>query len=448
LDTNIVTIDDCKRELRITLAAYELEPHYEKAYREAQPEIQVQGFRKGKVPLNIIKKRFGKSIENEAVETIATEVFKEAVKDLDVKPIGQPALKDIQRESDGSLGLTIGYEVLPEFELQEYRNLEIEKLIYPVVEQDIENEIERLTLERSELLDAEQVEDEMFFVSARLNPLDAATGMPLIGAKAEEIRVFLRNEPAGSELKTLLLNTKVGDTFRYALPSLEEGQPAQMTIASVQEIKRVVPGEFTNEFVEVITNGHLSTTEEFRADLEKNIVRARENAIKDAMSNQVVDKILATHSFEIPQSLVQSVISSMLQQEMERMPDKKLPKNFDIRRYVASATPVALNTAKWMIIRERIVEQENITITDEDINAHVVELITEMGMPTENLEYLRSAIAGDETVQNRLMHEKVIKMILDYSVITERDVEFFQAEADADADADADAKAAAKALAE
>ncbi len=433
METNIVTLDGCKRELRITLAAHELEPHYEKAYREAQPEIQVQGFRKGKVPLNIIKKRFGKTIENDAVETIATEVFNEAVKDLDQKPIGQPSLKDIQRESDGSLGLTIGYEVLPEFELQEYRNLEIERLIYPVGEEDVNNEIERLTLERSELLDAEQVENDMYFVNVRLNPFDAATGMPLIGAKAEEIRVFLRNEPAGSELKTSLLNTKVGDSFRYTVPASEDGQPAQVMMASVQEIKQVVPAEFTNAFVEEITNGQITSTEAFIEDIEKGIVRARENAIKEAMSNQAVDKILAAHDFEVPQSLVQEVISSMLQQDMQRMPDKKLPKNFDIRRYVASATPVAANTAKWMILRERIVERENITITEDDISTHVEELLSEMGMPTENLEYLRSAIAGDETLQNRLIHEKVIKTILDYAVITDKDVETMKAEAQAKA---------------
>jgi trigger factor len=204
-------------------------------------------------------------------------------------------------------------------------------------------------------------------------------------------------------------------------------------MASVQEIKQVVPAEFTNAFVEEITNGQITSTEAFIEDIEKGIVRARENAIKEAMSNQAVDKILAAHDFEVPQSLVQEVISSMLQQDMQRMPDKKLPKNFDIRRYVASATPVAANTAKWMILRERIVERENITITEDDISTHVEELLSEMGMPTENLEYLRSAIAGDETLQNRLIHEKVIKTILDYAVITDKDVETMKAEAQAKA---------------
>lgn len=421
MEKNIVTLDGCKRELKITLAAHELQPHYEKAYERAQPEIQVQGFRKGKVPLNIIKKRFGKSIENDSVEDIATTVFREVVEELDIKPVGQPSLTDIQREPDGSMTLTIGYEVLPEFELAEYRNLEIEKLIFPVTEEDLDNEINRIATERSELVDAEQVLDEMYFVRVRLNPIDAATGMPLIGGKSSEFNVFLKGEPAGSELKTLLLNTKVGDSFRYNAPSEKAEGVSEPAMASVQEIKKVIPPEFTNAFVEELTNGAMTSTEEFRNDLERQVDRSRKASIKTAMQNQVIDKVLAAHTFEPPQGLVQEVISNMLQQDMQRMPDKKLPKDFDIRRYVQSATPSAIQSAKWMIIRERIIERENISVSEDDVNEYVDEMIEELGFPAENIEYLRSAFAADEQMKNRIIHEKVLKTIMDYAVITEKD---------------------------
>ncbi len=282
MDTQILTLDGSKRELKITLTAAELEPHYEKAYREAQPEIQMQGFRKGKVPIHLIKKNYGKAIEANAAEDIANEVFQTIMQEQDLNPVGQPQLRDIQRNPDGSLGYTIAYEVLPEFELQNYRNIEIDKLIFPVTEEDVEHEIERLTMERAALEDAEQITDEMHFVTVRLNPIDAATGMTLIGAKAEEIRVFLKNEPTGSELKTSLLNLKVGDTFRYTPTSNgEENSIATPVQASVQEIKRVVPPEFTNAFVEEMTNGQITSTEDLRQDFEKQINKAREQSIEN-----------------------------------------------------------------------------------------------------------------------------------------------------------------------
>jgi trigger factor len=421
LETQLLTLDGCKREVKITLAASELEPHYEKAYREAQPEIQLQGFRKGKVPIHLIKKNFGKAIEANAAEDIANEVFQGVLQEHDLRPVGQPNLRDIQRNSDGSLVFTIAYEVLPEFELQNYRSIEIEKLHYPVTEADVDREIERLTMERAALDDAEQISDDMHFVTVRLNPIDSATGMTLIGGKAEEIRVFLRNEPVGSELKTSLLNLKVGDTFRYIVPSEQEGGTPTPMQASVQEIKRVVPAELTNAFVEELTNGQITSTEELRQDFEKQITTVRERTINETMDNQLVQKLLDAHDFEPPQTLISQVVASMLQEDIQQLPDKKLPKNFDVRRYAESRTPMARNTAKWMIIRERIIEAENIAISDEDINKHVEELAASLNMGEANFEYLRSAIAGDENLQSRLMHEKVMETLRGYAVITEKE---------------------------
>ncbi len=143
-------------------------------------------------------------------------------------------------------------------------------------------------------------------------------------------------------------------------------------------------------------------------------------------------KILDAHDFEPPQSLVSQVVASMLQDDMQQLPDKKLPKNFDVRRYAESRTPIARNTAKWMIIRERIIEAENIEITDADIDKHVEELAASLNMGEANFEYLRSAIAGDEQLQGRLMHEKVMEILRGYAVINEKDFDPKAAESDAE----------------
>ncbi len=411
------------------MTAAELEPHYEKAYRDAQPEIQIQGFRKGKVPIHLIKKNFGKAIEANAVEDIATEVFRNVLEEHKIEPVGQPTLRDVQRESDGSLGFSISYEVMPEFELQNYRNIEVEKLIFNVTEEDIDKEIERLMLERASLEDAEQITDEMHYVVARLNPIDVATGMPLIGGKSEEVRTFLKNEPAKSEFKASVMNLKVGDSFRFMPPSKDANALSAPVLATVQEIKRVVPAEFTNAFVEEITQGQLTSTEDLRRDMEKQMRGSRESSIKSLMDDQLVQKILEAHDFEPPQGLISQVVASMLQEDMQRLPDKKLPKGFDVRAYAESRTPIARNTAKWMLIRERIIDEENIEISEDDINKQVEELTAMMNLPEANVEYMRSAIAGDEQLQSRLMHEKLMDVLRSYAVITEKEFDRTAAEA-------------------
>jgi trigger factor len=205
------------------------------------------------------------------------------------------------------------------------------------------------------------------------------------------------------------------------VPSEQEGGTPTPMQASVQEIKRVVPAELTNAFVEELTNGQITSTEELRQDFEKQITTVRERTINETMDNQLVQKLLDAHDFEPPQTLISQVVASMLQEDIQQLPDKKLPKNFDVRRYAESRTPMARNTAKWMIIRERIIEAENIAISDEDINKHVEELAASLNMGEANFEYLRSAIAGDENLQSRLMHEKVMETLRGYAVITEKE---------------------------
>jgi trigger factor len=191
----------------------------------------------------------------------------------------------------------------------------------------------------------------------------------------------------------------------------------------------VVVPEFTNEFVETLTGGQITSTEELRQDFEKQIRIARDRSIDTLLNDQIVQKILNAHDFEPPQSLVSQVVASMLQDEVEQLPDKKLPKNFDVRRYAEARTPVARNTAKWMILRERIIEEEKIEVTDADIDNHVEELAASLNMGEANFEYLRSAIAADENLQGRLMHEKVMEVLRGYAIITEKDFDPKAAEA-------------------
>ncbi|MBK9247004.1 MAG: trigger factor family protein [Ignavibacteria bacterium] len=97
METNFITIDNCTQEVEITLSNSELQPHYNKAYADSAKLIEVPGFRKGKVPLPIIKQRFGRSIENEALETIANEEFTIIARRDNLTVLGNPSLRDIRK---------------------------------------------------------------------------------------------------------------------------------------------------------------------------------------------------------------------------------------------------------------------------------------------------------------------------------------------------------------
>ncbi|HET9132139.1 MAG TPA: trigger factor family protein, partial [Terriglobia bacterium] len=95
MEVSVKELTDVSREVEITAQPGELEPHFEKAYKEYRPKIEIRGFRKGKAPLELVKKLYGEAIENDSLETVANELYRQVVKDRELKPIGEPRLVDL-----------------------------------------------------------------------------------------------------------------------------------------------------------------------------------------------------------------------------------------------------------------------------------------------------------------------------------------------------------------
>jgi trigger factor len=422
LETNLVVLEGCRRELTITMTAGELQPHFEKAYIAAQPELQLPGFRKGKVPLGMVKKNFGRDIENRAMEDIASAAFNEAIQSQESKPVGQPTLRDIQRENDGTVGFVIAFDVLPEITLGEYRNIAINKPVREIGEEDVEREIEEMSIRFGTTEPAENVSDDKHIVTVRLRQLDEQTGMPLLGAQADEFPIFMRDTTVNPTLRAQLRNASVSDTFNFTPPAqpsrdpnIPPVKPSVMQV-SVEKIDRIVPAEFTNELVENFTNGELLSTEEYREQILRDLKTNFTQSSRRSMEDQLVNAIVTAHTFDVPQGLVQEILVNMVRDIAERQPDGKLPKDFDVRRYLATMAPSAERTAKWILLRDAIISAENISVSDEERETFIAE--TSAGMRVDE-SVIREALEKDERFESRMLSDKLMKVLIEYAVVTE-----------------------------
>ncbi len=422
METNLVILEGCRREITITMSAGELQPHYEKAYLAAQPELQLPGFRKGKVPLGMVKKNFGRDIENRAIEDIATDAFNEAIKSQEIKPIGQPTLRDIQRENDGSVAFIIGYDVMPDVTVGEYRNITVNKPVRDIGDEDVDREIEELTLRFGKPEEADSVADDNHVVTVRFRKVDEQTGMPLLGSQADEFPLFMRDTTVNPVLRAQLRNTKVGDTFMFTPAQQPSGDPHSSTArpetlqVSVEKIERIAPAEFTNELVEQFTNGELMSTEEYRDQVLRNLKSEFEKGSRRSVENQIMDVLVQAHTFDVPQSLVQEILVSMVRDIASRQPEGKLPKDFDMRQYLSVMAPRAELTAKWIILRDAIIAVENITVTDEDRENLITSISNDMSADPERV---RQAMAQDNRLDSQILNTKLMDALIGYAVITE-----------------------------
>lgn len=411
MERTITTLQGCSREVRLSLQQSELKSHYEEAYVRAQAGITLPGFRKGKVPIAMIKQRFGRDIENEALETIADSEFRSFARAESQRVVGNPSLTDIQKSADG-VSFTIRYDVMPDIELGTYRGLSVNRPIKLVTEDDVQREVDRICMRAATFEPAEQIDGTLFVVGMTMHELDRETSMPIIGAEGKESRVFLEDDQVDMHLRSSLANCKVGDTFSYVGETADENAQPPSYRVTVNDIQRVVPAEFTNEFVEMITSNQMHTTEELRSDIERQIKEYFEDATQRAVENQLIDQLVQAHEFDLPEPLVHSVIHRLFddfKKRNEGAPGIEKLTAHDVEHELRGS---AERIVRWELIRERIVEAEQMTLTDEDLDAAG----SRFGIPADQLRML---LRQNESVEDQLLAEKAVRTLIDYAIITD-----------------------------
>lgn len=411
MERTLTTIEACIREVRIELTNSELSPHYDRAYERAQNGITLPGFRKGRVPIPIIKQRFGRDIENDALETIADETFRSFATQEKLRVVGNPSLTDIQKSPSG-VAFTIRFDVMPEFELGAYRGLVVERPVKNVAEDDVQQEVDRICLRAASFEPAEQIDGTLYLTTITLHELDRDTSMPIIGAEALEERIFLEDEDVDMNLRSSLANTKVGDTFSYVAETQDEKQQPANYRVTVTDIQRVVPAEFTNDFVTMITEGRFNTTEELRADIERQLREYFEQSTKEHVEAQIIDQLVKAHEFDVPEPLVHAVIHQLFDDFKKRNEGNPAIERLTAHDIENEFRPSAERIVRWELIRDRVVEAENLAITDEDMAAAA----GRFGLQEDQL---RMIMRQNHSVEDQLLAEKAVRTLVDYAIVND-----------------------------
>ncbi len=404
MNYNINDINETEKEVHINLTQEELAPHFEEAYKEYQRKVELPGFRKGKVPMQMIKKMYGESIEYEKLEKLADILFRKITEEQQINPIGTPALVDMNYKRHDTASYKIKYEVSPNFELKEYKGISFEKEVYNVTEQEVEKEIKYILFANAAREETQTATDENHIVTYDVQYLDE-TGTAIIGDKTLDQRINLFEDQL-PEIKNALINSSVGEkrlvNFEMAHESHQHKYSVELT---VKKIEKMVLPELSDELVKKITREKANNVLEFRTQLKKDIQAYWDDVNNRKLSNSIVEKIVSTHTFNVPPSMVENLQESYIEEIKERNPKKELPPDFDVEKYKKENHENAVWQARWFFISQRIRETENIQIDDAEIEKLVEADVDKTGIDKERLMqyYKNSPALKDKLLTNKLM---------------------------------------------
>jgi trigger factor len=446
MDTTITKASPVEYELDIHATADELEPKLKEALKEQRKNMDVQGFRKGKVPLGLVKKRHGEAIGYRVAQEYVQEAFEREVEDSDgIEPLGQPTLTDLSYELDGDLQATIRFGARPEVELQDLSSVQLSMLDPEVTDEDVEDEIERLRTEEADLLPMEdEPAGETDYVSVDLQRIDPSTDTPIIGDKDEDLTFFLDDERLKEELREALLGKKAGDTFRVELPQEhpahehegaghphehDGGGEDRLYEVTVNDVKHRDLPPIDAEFVRRVSEGEFEDPDAFRENVRKRLQDAWDERAREMVQGEIIDKMLELHPVPVPESVIEGYLDSFVDQVREEN-DGELPEDFDEEHFRQRNRRDAEKQGRWMLIRDKIIEEEDIEVSDEDIQTFFAEQAEgDDEVSAQQIEqFYRSMPQMMDRVEQQVLSDKVYDLLLDRFDLDEKSREEFEAE--------------------
>lgn len=409
MEVSITDISDVEKEIQIRASAEELIPHFDEAYRRFQPTIEFHGFRKGKVPLGLLKKVHGESIEYKSLDTIASTIYRKAIEERNIHPIGDPVLVDIDYKRGEALNFKIKYEVKPIFDLREYKGITVERTVHRVTDKELEEEILRLRRANSTLQNAETASDDEHIVTADIQQLDEG-GAPLIGKKNADVRLYLADETLASEIRDGLRNASAGQVRRVTMKHDHDGKPHTESIElAVKKVERVALPAFDDALAAKITKEKVRTVDEFRRSLRTDLEGYWRERTERKLADSIIGEIVRRHDVTVPESLVNGVLDSLVEELKNRSRNKTLPPDFDEAEFRKSNRGYAIFQAKWFLVRERIIEAEKISAAEDDLQQAAEREASKLGIEKDRLLQYYHSSSG---VKDRIVSDKLMAFLI------------------------------------
>jgi len=366
----------CRRELELEIPAEVVQKAVARVAREFARVARVPGFRPGKAPETLIRRRFADDIKSEVLQTLVPEQIERAVSENKMVPITQPQVDKVDFTESGPVKFRATFEVLPEFELGQYKDLEVEVDDHKIEDGDVDKAIEELRDRAATFVpvEARPIADGDY-AQLKLKGIPAGGGETL---DAESVLCHLGGEETMDAFNQNLRGANTGDhkTFDVTYPADYPDPKLQgktysyaVEVLGIKEKKRP---ELTDEFAKDLGEGQ--TIEELRTKVRENLEAARSDRLNDQTREKLLAKIVASHEFPVPQALVEHQMDSRLERTVRSLAAQGVdPRavNVDWVALRSRQKDRATEDVKAELLLDRIATAENIDVSEEDVEKEI-----------------------------------------------------------------------------
>jgi trigger factor len=420
MQVSIESSTGLERQLKIGVPADKIDQEVTDRLQKATKTVSIKGFRKGKVPLRVVKQHYGKGVRQEVIGEIVNSSFYEAIQKEELRPVGQPRIDDIKDAEGQDLEYLAIFEVYPEVKLADLSKVKVSRPVADVTSDDVEKMIGVLRDQQATFTAAEKAAEDGDQVN--IDFVGTHKKEAFAGGSAEGQDLVLGSNSMIPGFEDGLIGVSAGDetVLKLKFPKdyhSEElkGKAVQFAVKVNSVSEKQLP-EMDDEFFKmygVETGGE----EKFREDIEANMERELRNAIRTKVKNRVMDQLFSLNKVDVPAALISNEITQLKQQmvqqfgggqqiDLSMLPDDMFKEKAERR-------------AALGVIVSEVVKVEELTPDADQVRARVDEIASTYEQPQEVVDYYYSKPELLSSVEAVVLEDQVTELVLSKAKVKE-----------------------------
>jgi trigger factor len=411
---------DCTRELVLDVPAEDVTKAFRTVTRNYQKYAKIPGFRPGKVPESVVRRRYSSEIRKEVIDGLLPERFNRGVRELGVQPVGQPQVTELTVEEGQPLHVKAAFEYIPDFSIEGYKDVTVEKPSAELTDEEFQHEMSQLLESRATI---EPVEEDRALVDgdwAQITYTGLVEGEPDAAPIAgEDTLVEIGGKDTVAAFNDVLRGAKPGQELKaeviypadYAEPSLAGKTVSyEVTVKAIK--KRIVP-ELSDDFAKEL--GQYESLSELETRVREHMSNRKRRSVAAQTKDKLFAALLEKFSFPVPESLVQDQVDARLDRGLRALAAQGMEteqmRKLDFSRLRAAQRDGAVAEVKTNILLDKIAEAESITVSDEELDRELQIAALQSNEPVEALRQRLTEDGGLARIREQMKREKTANLL-------------------------------------
>ena len=403
----------CRRELELEIPAETVQKAVERVAKEFARLARVPGFRPGKAPITLIRRRFAEDIKSEVLQSLVPEQIERAVSENKMVPITQPQVDKVDFGENGPVKFRASFEVLPNFDLGQYKDLEVEIVDVKIEDADVDKALEELRDRAATFVLVEgRVIADGDYAQLKLKGIPVGGGETL---EAESVLCHVGGEETMDAFNEHLRGASAGDHKNFDVPYPADYPDPKLQgktysyAVEVLGIKEKKRPDLTDEFAKDLGEGQ--TLDELRAKIRENLEAARAHKLKEQTRDKLLAQIVGSHDFPVPEALVEHQMDQLLERTVRSLASQGVdPRavNVDWVALRSRQKDRSIGDVKAELLLDRIATAENIDVTEEDMEKEIASFAERSGESATAVRANLTRQGALDRMKSKLRSEKTL----------------------------------------